>query len=114
MPPPMPLPPPLPDVPPPGGVGIGRGAEYEVDEEGGAGGAGGASGRETGVRPMSVRIAGRTNTVKEMYAETELPGSVTIGVLFGPISPKPCGLPGCIATGPNHTPSRRSDSFTTS
>ena len=76
------------------------------------------SGRETGARPISVRIAGSTNTSKEMYDDTELPGSVTIGTFVSggpsPSSPKPCGLPGCIATGPNHTPSRRSASFTTS
>ena len=40
-----------------------------------------SSGRETGARPISVRIAGSTNTSKEMYAETELPGSVKIGLV---------------------------------
>ena len=63
-----------------------------------------------------MRIAGSTNTSKEMYADTELPGSVTIGTSSpgSPRRPNPCGLPGCIATGPNQTPSRRSASFTTS
>ena len=64
--------------------------------------------------PISLRIAGSTNTSKEMYADTGLPGSVTIGTRPSPTRPNPCGLPGCIATGPNQTPSRRSASLTTS
>ena len=57
--------------------------------------------------PIIRRIAGSTNTSKEMYDETGLPGSVKIGVSSSPTVPKPCGLPGCIATSVNSTvPSR--------
>ena len=46
---------------------------------------------------------------------TGLPGSAKIGVLSGPMVPKPCGLPGCMATCSNRTvPSRDSTSLTTS
>ena len=58
-----------------------------------------AAAGETGDIPISVRIAGSTNISKEMYAETGLPGSVTIGTRSSPTRPNPCGLPGCIATG---------------
>ena len=65
--------------------------------------------------PSILRITGRTKTSKETYALTGLPGSVKIGVESGPITPKPCGLPGCIATWSNSTvPSRLSTSLTTS
>ena len=61
------------------------------------------------------RIAGSTNTSNETYDETGLPGSVKIGVASSPTNPKPCGLPGCIATSPNETvPSSDSTSLTTS
>ena len=63
---------------------------------------------EYGAGPSSVRSAGSTNISKETYDETGLPGSVKIGVSSSPTTPKPCGLPGCIATPPNQTvPERR-------
>ena len=72
-------------------------------------------GRDHGVRPIILRSAGSTNSSKERYADTGLPGSVKIGTRACPTCPKPCGLPGCIATGPNQTvPSGRSAAFTTS
>jgi hypothetical protein len=50
-----------------------------------------------------------------MNAETGLPGRVKIGVSSGPITPKPWGIPGCMATLVNSTvPSRLSVSLTTS
>ena len=45
-------------------------------------------------RPVIVRSAGRTNTSKDTYADTGLPGSVKIGIASSPTMPKPCGLPG--------------------
>ena len=61
------------------------------------------------------RSTGRTNISNETKADTGLPGSVKIGVLSGPIVPKPCGIPGCIATRSNETvPMRPSASLTTS
>ena len=75
----------------------------------------GTVGREYGVRPIILRIAGSTNSSKEMYDDTGLPGSVKIGVRSSPTWPKPCGLPGCIADRPEpHVPSGRSASLTTS
>ncbi len=55
-------------------------------------------GRLTSARPMSARIAGRTNSSKETYEDTGLPGRASRGVWSGPTVPKPCGLPGCIAS----------------
>ena len=51
--------------------------------------------------PSACGCAGSTNTSKETYDDTGLPGSVKIGVPSSPTMPKPCGLPGCIATPPN-------------
>ena len=73
------------------------------------------SGRRYGSRPIIRRIAGTTKTSKETYDDTGLPGSVKIGVASSPTTPKPCGLPGCMATSPNSTvPSSTRASFTTS
>ena len=71
--------------------------------------------RPPGSRPVSLCNAGTTNISKETYAETGLPGRVKIGVASSPTTPKPCGLPGCIATSRNSTvPSPLSTSLTTS
>ena len=48
-------------------------------------------------------MTGRTNSSKETYELTGLPGSASSGVRSGPIGPKPCGLPGCIASRRNST-----------
>ena len=75
----------------------------------------GTVGRESGLSPIIARSAGSTNSSKDRYDETGLPGSVKIRVSSSPTVPKPCGLPGCIATGPNQTvPSGASASLTTS
>ena len=72
-------------------------------------------GRSTGVAPSIVRSAGRTKASKLTSALTGLPGRPKTGVESGPMVPKPCGIPGCIATLSNRTvPSRESTSFTTS
>ena len=72
-------------------------------------------GRAYGSRPIIRRSAGSTNISKEMNDETGLPGSVKIGVSSSPTTPKPWGLPGCMATPPNHTvPGGVSASLTTS
>ena len=54
--------------------------------------------RAWGSEPISLRITGRTKASNETKALTGLPGSMIIGVRSSPIRPKPCGLPGCIAT----------------
>ena len=73
------------------------------------------SGGTDGSTPSIRRSAGRTKTSNDTYALTGLPGSVKIGVASGPTVPKPCGMPGCIATLSNSTvPSRDSTSLTTS
>ena len=72
-------------------------------------------GRKTSWKPASSRSAGRTNTSNETYADTGLPGSANSGVSSGPIVPKPCGIPGCMATRVNSTvPLRPSTSLTVS
>ena len=45
-----------------------------------------------------MRIAGRTKTSKDTSALTGLPGSPKNGTRPRPSVPKPCGMPGCIAT----------------
>ena len=52
--------------------------------------------------PSSLRIAGRTNTSNDTSALTGLPGRQKIGTR-SPRWPKPCGLPGCMATWVNST-----------
>src|SRR5690554_4156996 len=71
------------------------------------------SGRFTALCPCRARSAGRTNISNETNTLTGFPGRVKIGV---PSTqwPNPCGLPGCIRTGPNHTPSGASTALTTS
>ena len=62
--------------------------------------------RTYGWTPISLRITGRTNASNETNALTGLPGSMIIGIRSSPISPKPCGLPGCMATwAKSHSPS---------
>ena len=60
---------------------------------------------------MSRRSAGRTNTSNDTYEDTGLPGSAKSGTRRSPTRPKPCGLPGCIATWTKSTPWSRNDSF---
>ncbi len=55
-------------------------------------------GRRPSALPCSAPRAGLTKSWNETNALTGLPGSVRIGVLFLPITPNPCGIPGCIAT----------------
>jgi hypothetical protein len=60
-------------------------------------------------------MTGRTNISNDTNELTGLPGSVKIGVWSSPTLPNPCGMPGCMATLPNHTvPSADSTSLTVS
>ena len=65
-----------------------------------------AAAEQRRARPAS-RSAGRTNTSNDTNELTGLPGSVKIGVPSAPTVPKPCGIPGCIATLSNRTVPRR-------
>ena len=49
-------------------------------------------------RPAINRNAGATNTSNETMALTGFPGRVKTGMAAPPRTPKPCGMPGCIAT----------------
>ncbi len=62
-------------------------------------------GRTAGVSPIIERRAGLTNTSNDTYADTGLPGNVNTGTPRCPSRPNPWGLPGCIATWWNATPS---------
>jgi hypothetical protein len=60
------------------------------------------AGADAGSRtPESARRTGRTKTSNDTIELTGLPGSVKIGTPS--IVPKPCGIPGCIATLANRT-----------
>ena len=54
------------------------------------------SGRYSCVRPIILRIAGRTKISKLTNTLTGLPGRPKYGLPS--IWPNPCGMPGCIAT----------------
>ncbi len=63
--------------------------------------------------PRILASAGFTYSTKETYEETGLPGNVKIGTRRSPSSPKPWGMPGCMATFSNRTvPSGDSASLT--
>jgi hypothetical protein len=55
-------------------------------------------GRLTGSTPTIRRSVGRTNISKDTKALTGSPDKAKNGVRSGPIAPKPCAWPGCIAT----------------
>ena len=59
-------------------------------------------------------MAGRTKSRNETNALTGLPGRVKTGVPPKPIRPKPCGMPGCMATLRNLMANEPSAALTTS
>src|SRR5450759_4464691 len=66
-------------------------------------------------RPAISLRAGATNTSNETIALTGLPGRVNTGTSSSPRTPKPCGMPGYIATLSKRTvPTRESTSLTVS
>ena len=70
----------------------------------------GEVGRLSGERPIIRRRAGRRRRGTRRRTLTGLPGRVNTGTLSSPSTPKPCGMPGRIATLSNsHGPSRDSD-----
>src|SRR5690606_31735927 len=71
------------------------------------------TGRRTSVLPCNAKRAGRTNASNATNTLTGLPGSAKIGVPSRH-APNPWGFPGCMRTGPNHTPVGANAAFTTS